>query len=204
MASYTVTQVLQIANVCQYLAADAEAKGGRTRNGFERPGLSRLIYIVKNCVNWLNTFNPSSTLLLGQSNYLFSLCQPYVGQALQIIGNSTAGTIVNPATGVFSTIQEVYLQFTVGVTSSPQLVNGVNVTLPNSGTNQIVLPLVNILNQSILVTKDGVPLPIGATDRISFTPIYTLSSVTITLGPSGTNFNTNDLFVISGLQYIAI
>jgi len=202
--AYTVAQVLQIANVCQYLAADDEVKKDFTSNGFTRPGLSRLIYMVKNDVSWLNTYNPASSSLTGRYNYLFSLCQPYVGRALQIIGSSSSGIIVNPATGVFSTIQEVYLQFIVGTTTSPQLVNGVNVTLPSAGTNQIILPLSNILNQSIAVTKDGVPLPISATDRVSFTPIYTLSSVTVTLAPAGVNFQNGDLYVISGLQYVAL
>lgn len=202
--AYTVVEVLQIADVCQFLAKDAESAGNIFRGKYERSGLSRLIYIVKSSVNWLNSYNPGSSTLSGKANYLLSLCQPFVGQALQILGNSTTGTIVNPATGVFSTIQMVLLEFTVGVTSSPQVVNGVNVTLPTAGTNQIVLPLANILNQSVFVTKDGVPLPIGATDRVSFTPVYTLSSVTITLGPSGTNFQTNDLFVISGLQYVTL
>lgn len=201
---YTTAEILQIADICQFLAADDEANKNFNFGGFKRPGLSRLIYIVKSSVNWLYTYNPSSSQLLGQVNYLFSLCQPYVGQALQIIGGGGSGIIVNPATGVLSTIQMVLLEFIVGVTSSPQLVNGVNVTLPVAGEDQIVLPLSNVLNQSVFVTKDGVPLPIGATDRVSYTPIYTLSSVTITLGPSGTVFQTNDLFVISGLQYVAI
>lgn len=202
--AYTVAQVLQIANVCQYLAADDEAKRTQQYAGFMRPGLSRLIYVVKSDVTWLNSYNPSSTTLPGRANYLFSLCAPYVGQALVIIGNSSSGTIVNPATGVFSTIQSVLLEFTVGVTSSPQVVNGVNVTLPSPGGNQITLPLSNVLNNSIAVVKDGAVLPIGATDRISFTPVYSLSSVILTLGPSGTTFQTNDQYIITGLQYIAL
>ena len=109
-----------------------------------------------------------------------------------------------PATGVISTIQQVYLQFTVGVTSSPQSVNGVNVTLPTNGQTQIVLSLSGIIDKSIFVIKDGVELPIGATDRVSFTPVYTPTSVTITIGPTGTSFQNNDLFVIQGLQYIAL
>lgn len=202
--AYTVTEILQIADICQFLAKDSESKGYLFRGTYERKGLSRLIYIVKSAVNWLNSYNPSSSTLSGKANYLFSLCQPFVGQALQIIGSGGSGTIVNPATGVVSTIQQVYLQFTVGVTTSPQVVNGVNVTLPTNGQTQIVLPLSNIMNNSIFVVKDGVELPISATDRVSFTPIYTLSSVTLTIGPSGTTFQNNDLFVIQGLQYVTI
>lgn len=199
---YTTSEILEIADVCEYLAADSQSQGMLFRGSYERTGLSRLIYIVKNGLQWLFDYNPSSSSLLGQANYLFSLCQPFVGRALQILGSGGSGTIVNPATGIVSTIVAFDLEFIVGTTSSPQVINGVNVTLPTNGTNQIILPLEFVLSQSVTVEKDTVPLPIALTDRQSYTPIYTSTSVTITLGPSGTNFQNGDLFVIRGLQYV--
>lgn len=198
--AYTTTEVLEIADICQFLAKDNESKGDLFRGGYSRRGLSRLIYIVKSSVDWLFTYNPSDSTLLGKVNFLFSLCQPFVGQALQIIGSGGSGTIVNPATGAQSTIEVVYLEFIVGVTASPQVVNGVNVTLPTSGDTQIVLPIPNILNKSISVTKDNTPLPIALADRSSFTPIYTTPSVTINVND---DFSNGDLFVIQGLQYVS-
>lgn len=198
---YTTSEVLEIAEVSQFLAKDDEAKGMLLRGGYGRIGLSKLIFVVRDAVQWLLDYNPSSSSLLGQANYLFSLCQPFVGRALQILGSGGSGTIVNPATGVVSTIQVVYLEFIVGVTSSPQVVNGVNVTLPNDGDNSMVLPLENIMNQSITVIKGGQPLPIGLIDRESFTPIYTSSSVTISVND---NFETGDLFQIQGLQFVTV
>ena len=198
--AYTTAETLQIADICQFLAKDSESQGQLLRGGYSRNGLSRLIYIVKSSVNWLYTYNPSDSTLLGKANYLFSLCQPFVGQALQIIGSGGSGTIVNPATGVVSTIQEVLLQFIVGTTPSPVIVNGVSVTLPTDGQSQIILPLPNILNNSITVTKDNSPLPIGLSGRDSFTPIYTTPSVTINMNDPFTN---DDLIVIQGLQFIS-
>jgi hypothetical protein len=58
----------------------------------------------------------------------------------------------------------------------------------------------DILNKSITVTKDNVPLPIGFSDRESFTPIYTTPSVTINVND---NFANGDLIVIQGLQYVS-
>lgn len=197
--AYSTTEILDIAEISGYLAADSESQGMLFRGSYERQGLSRLIYIVRTAVQWLFDYNPSSSSLLGQANYLFSLCQPFVGRALQILGSGGSGTIVNPATGVVSTIQVVYLEFIVGVTSSPQVVNGVNVTLPNNGDSSMVLTLPNVMNQSISVIKGGVPLPIGLTDRESFTPIYTSLDVTISVNDP---FETGDLFVISGLQFV--
>lgn len=198
--AYTTTEILDIASICQFLSKDDEARSNLFRGKYERIGLSRLIYLVRDAVQWLFDYNPSSDNLLGQSNYLFSLCQPYVGQALQILGSGGSGTIVNPATGVQSTIEVVYLEFIVGTTSSPQLVNGVNVTLPVDGESQIILPIPDIMNKSISVTKDNVPLPIGFNDRESFTPTYTTPSVTISVNVP---FQNGDLFVIQGLQFVS-
>ena len=115
------------------------------------------------------------------------------------------GTIVNPSTGVLSTLQTIYLEFIVGVTSSPQVVNGVNVNLPAEGDNSFVMNLPNIMNASVGVTKDTVPLPTSLLDRLSFTPIYTLNNITITLSPSpDTKFVNGDLIVVTGLQFVAL
>lgn len=202
---YTVAEILDIAGVCEYLAADNESQGLLWRGRYERPGLSRLIYIVHSSVAWLNDYNPNASTLLGKANYLFSLCLPFVGRALQILGSGGSGTIVNPSTGVISTIRTIYLEFIIGTTSSPQMVNGVNVTLPAEGDNSFVMPLPDIMNGSIGVTKDTVPLPTSLLDRYSFTPIYTLNNITITLSPSpDTKFVNGDLIVVTGLQFVAL
>lgn len=197
---YTTAETLEIAEICQFLAKDDEVKGMHFRGGYERIGLSRLIYMVRDAVQWLYDYDPGSGSLLGQVNYLFSLCMPFVGRALQIMGSGGSGTIVNPATGVQATIEVVYLEFIVGVTASPQVVNGVSVDLPANGDSQIILPIPNILNKSITVTKDNVPLPTGLSDRESFTPIYTTPSVTINVNDT---FANGDLIVIQGLQYVS-
>lgn len=203
--AYTIAEILDIARVSEYLAADDEANGYLFRGSYERRGLSRLIYIVRSSVSWLNDYNPNASTLLGKALYLLSLCQPFVGRALQILGSGGTGTIVNPSTGVLSTLQTIYLEFIVGVTSSPQVVNGVNVNLPVEGDNSFVMNLPNIMNASVGVTKDTVPLPTSLLDRLSFTPIYTLNNITITLSPSpNTKFVNGDLIVVTGLQFVAL
>lgn len=203
--AYTVSEILDIARVSEFLAADDQSLAGIWRGSYERNGLSRLIYIVRSSVSWLNDYNPTATTLLGKANYLFSLCQPFVGRALQILGSGGNGTIVNPTTGVLSTIRTIYLEFIVGVTASPQVVNGVNVDLPVEGDNSFVMALPNIMNASVGVTKDTVPLPTTLLDRVSFTPIYTINNITITLSPSpDTKFVNGDLIVVTGLQFVAL
>lgn len=189
--AYTISQILQISNICVYLAADDEAQGNVFRGSYERPGLSRLIYLITQGVNWLNNYNPSDTTLYGKAMYLFSLCMPFVGRALQIIGSGGSGTIVNPATGVISTIVSKTVEFKVGDSGS----------LLNAGDTSLVLNYTSILNASVSVVVDGVPLPITQSDRLSFTPIYSTSSVTL-------NFNAGaiagQVYVIMFLQYVTV
>ena len=190
--AYTTTEVLQISDICQFLAADSEAQGNLFRGGYERVGLSRLIYIVKSSVNWLNSYNPSDSTLLGKANYLFSLCQPFVGQALQILGSGGSGTIVNPATGVISTIVARYIDFTIGAIGS----------LMNAGDVTLVLNYTSVLSSSVSIALDGTDLPAGTfTDRIAFNAVYTSNNVTITFNQVVAN---NQVYSIKFLQYVTI
>lgn len=190
--AYTTTEVLQISDICQFLAADSEAQGNLFRGGYERIGLSRLIYIVKSSVNWLNSYNPSDSTLLGKANYLFSLCQPFVGQALQILGSGGSGTIVNPATGVISTIVARYIDFTIGASGS----------LMNAGDVTLVLNYTSVLSSSVSIALDGTDLPAGTfTDRIAFNAVYTSNNVTITFNQGAIN---SQVYSIRLLQYISV
>lgn len=190
--AYTTTEVLQISDICQFLAADSEAQGNLFRGGYERVGLSRLIYIVKSSVNWLNSYNPSDSTLLGKANYLFSLCQPFVGQALQILGSGGSGTIVNPATGVISTIVARYIDFTIGASGS----------LMNAGDVTLVLNYASVLSSSVSIALDGTDLPAGTfTDRIAFNAVYTSNNVTLTFNQAAVN---NQVYSIRFLQYVTV
>lgn len=190
--AYTTAQILQISDICQFLAADSEAEGSLFRGSYERVGLSRLIYIVKSSVNWLNSYNPSDFTLLGKSNYLFSLCQPFVGQALQILGNGGSGTIVNPATGVISTIVARNIEFTIGAGGS----------LMNAGDTVLVLSYTSVLSASVIISIDGTDIPIGTyLDRIACNVIYTSNNITLTFNEGTIN---TQVYSIKFLQYITV
>jgi hypothetical protein len=188
---YTTTEVLDIAEICQFLAKNDEVKGNLFRGGYERIGLSRLIFMVRDAVQWLFDYNPSSSSLLGQTNFLFSLCQPFVGQALQIIGSGGSGTIVNPATGVISTIIAQTIEFVVGDVGAPIL----------NGQTSMVLNYTSVLSSSVYISLDGVDLPVGVSDRISFNVIYISNNITITFNQA---VITGQLYSVRFLQYIAI
>jgi hypothetical protein len=198
-----IATIISYGNICSYLAANDFAKQRLLKSRSFQTKLPQKLDIATNLVTWAYGQNPNDTSLISTGNYLYQLCGKYIAEAQLVISGAGTGSIVNPATGVVSTILAVYLEFIVGVTSSPVLVNGVNVTLPINGETSFVLPLANILDGSIGVAKDTVPLPTLLTDRYSFTPMYTPSSVTININ-NGNAFTNGDLFVITGLQYVSI
>lgn len=189
--AYSTIEILDIAEVSEFLAADSQSEGYLFRGSYERIGLSRLIYIVRNAVSWLYSYNPSSSSLLGQANYLFSLCQPFVGRALQILGSGGSGTIVNPATGIVSTIVAQDIQFAVGDIGAPIL----------AGATSFTLSYDSVLSSSVEITLDGAVLPIGSSDRKSFTVIYTANNIQITFNEAVIN---GQLYSVKLLQYVTI
>ena len=198
-----IATIISYGKISSYLAANDFSRQKLLNRKTFNTRLPQRLDVATNLVEWAYGQNSNDTSLISTGNYLYQLCGKYIAEAQLIISGAGSGAIVNPATGVASTILAVYLEFVVGTTASPVLVNGVNVTLPVAGATSFVLPLASILDASIGVTKDTVPLPTLLTDRYSFTPIYTVNDVTININ-NGNQFTNGDLFVITGLQYVSI
>jgi len=199
--SVDVSAYIAYGKCTQFLAATDVATQNLLKGGALVERYARQVYIVRKQIQYRQSVDSGDATLDPTSNYLYALCGKYIQRAKQLIANMGNGIIINPATGAESTLQPVLLQFVVGVTASPVSVNGVNVTLPVAGDTQIVLPLTYILNNSLSFTKDNTPLPVGLTDRESFTPLYTNNNVTINVNDA---FANGDLIVITGLQFVAI
>jgi hypothetical protein len=197
-----VNTYIDYGNVSSFLAQNDFSGQNVLSGGKFNSDLPMRLSMVTRLVEWKYNQNANDASLTNTGNYLYQLCGKYIQQAKLIIANNMPGIIINPANGAQSTLQPVYLQFRVGVTSSPVSVNGVNVTLPNAGENSIVIPLTYLL-ASLEVTLDGVEVPQSDPFQTSYNAIYTNSNVTITLANGGV-FNNNDLWIISGLQFVAI
>lgn len=191
MAVDTISNIITYGEISEYLAANDASSQLLFRGNTLVQKLSRLIYIVRKQVQNLYNVDPTNNTLNETANYLYALCGKYVNQAKLIIGSGGSGSIINPATGVISTIVSQTLEFKIGDVGS----------LMNAGDISLVLNYTSILNSSVSVVVDGVPLPITQSDRLSFTPIYSTPSVTL-------NFNQGALdtqvYVIMFLQYISI
>jgi hypothetical protein len=198
----TTATVIPIAKICQYLAASDQQEQSLLKSRFLRGNLSRAIYMVRNSVEWLNEVSPTSQELTLQTNYLYWLCQPYIGEAKYILNQGGSGQIVNPATGLASSIGEVFYQITVDVSGAPPLTNG---------DIHVVIPDEFIMVNSLQVTVDSVVLPYGAyTDRMSYTVNYTNANATINFFNGGINppenigVQSGQIIQIRGQKFVTI
>lgn len=197
-----IQTVIDYGNISSYLAANDFAQQNFLMGGVINSDLPMRLSLVTRLVEWNFNRLSTDTSLIDTGNYNFQLLGKYLNPAKEIKANNMPGIIINPATGAQSTLQPVYLQFRVGVTSSPQVVNGVNVTLPTAGSSSFVMPLTYVL-ASIEATLDGVEVPINDPLQLSYNPVYTNNNVTISLADSAT-FQNDQLWIFSGLQFVAI
>lgn len=187
MALPTTAEVLNISSVCQFLAHDDEKKQLLRRGFFLRQGLWRMIYAVREGIQWLFDTYPSDTTLPQKTTYLYWLCTPYIAQAESIIDGGGSGTIVNPSTGTASTVTAYELQFTVGDVGAPM----------NAGDTVLVLNYTDFITNSVKAFLDGTRTPQNLMTQISCNIVYNPTNVTITWNQGVQNGQT---YIIDGLR----
>lgn len=94
----TVTEIIEVAKVSQYLSANEIQKKGLFGGGIDGL-LPTKIYNIRKSVEWLNTLDNTDTTLVATANYLLSLCGMYALEAENIIGIGGGGSIA-PVTPV--------------------------------------------------------------------------------------------------------
>lgn len=195
-----VTLYTNYGKISSFLAASDFARQDLLKGGAFNTDLPQLLSVVTDLVDWNNTRDSSDETLVDTANYLYQLCGKYLPRAKQLIANMGQGLIVNPATGAVSILAPFYIEFYVGVTASPVVINGQNVTLPSVGDTSMTIPLTYI-KQSLEIELDGISVPRVATDRIAANVNYTNNDATITVNSP---FAYNQLWVIQGDQYQAV
>lgn len=91
----TITAIIQIAKISQYLATNRILKGGLYAAGISL-WLPRLLYCVRKNVEWAYGNDADYEDIQYTANYLFALCAPFNAEAQYILNNGTGGTIVSP------------------------------------------------------------------------------------------------------------
>lgn len=186
-----VSTYLNIARVCQYLAADGYSKRSLFQGSDDRQRQAALLFMTRKVINWQNNLNPNNSNLPKMSNYMYSLCNPYVREANRIIDAGDTGNIVNPSTGNNVTIATPFIQFRVGDVGA----------LMTAGQTSLVLNYAGVVNPSIEITVDGVEMPYFEDESQSYTATYNPTNVQIDFTEGVAN---GQLFIIHMVQLVNV
>jgi hypothetical protein len=94
---YTVPEIIEIAKVSEYLAANDIARGSLFGQ-LTDPRLAKMLYMERKAVEWVEEHDSANTSLRGCADYLYALCGAYALKAARIIGLGGSGTVVTPTT----------------------------------------------------------------------------------------------------------
>lgn len=202
MALFPISDIINWANISQYLGEFYLTKNMLLKGGDVNRNYPVLIGMEADILDFMNGFDPSEENIDAVANYAYSITK-YIAEVKVIAGQGGSGGIVNPATGAAATVEAFQLSFELGTTSSPQTVNGVSVTLPSNGATSIILPLENVISNSVEFVAGGVVIPPTAINNAVYVNMaYTSSQVTITL--NGFAFSTGNNYIIQGLQLVSV
>lgn len=125
--SYPTSSVITWAKGSQGLAAIGEYKKKSLTGSSVDPDLYRKIYIERTSLEWQLSQNPtdSDNILVGQTNYVYDLCFPYMLEAQSISGSG--GLVIDPVTSGFPDPYD----FVVAASSTPIKDGDSSVTLSN-------------------------------------------------------------------------
>lgn len=187
-----IVTYLNIARICQYLAADGNSRKLLLQGGGNRPSQSALLFVTRESVQWQYDIDPNASHLPKMANYMYSLCNPYVHNAQAIIDSGSTGSIVNPSTGNNVTIATPFIQFRIGDVGAPMVAGETSLTLNYAG----------VVNPSVEITLDGVEIPYGSDPaNFEYTVTYNANNVVIVFS---NGVVTDQLFMIHLFQLVNV
>lgn len=86
----SITTILQLGPICQYLASAAVRNNTYYNGKPVNKGLPALLFIETSTLQWMYTHNPNNSTITGVANYLYSLEAPFAQQAQTILNNQSA------------------------------------------------------------------------------------------------------------------
>jgi hypothetical protein len=179
-------------NISSFLAMDDFSSRNQLNGSSFNSDLPMRLSLVTRIVQWNYNRDPNDTTLVNTGNYLYSLCGRYIQEAKTILGTGGSGIIINPATGLISTIVAQNIEFTIGQPGS----------LMNVGDTTLVLNYTFVMGASVIISIDGADIPIGTyADRIACNVIYTSNNITLTFNQAVVN---NQVYSVKFLQYVTI
>ena len=167
----TIPEIIDIANISQYLASKDVAFDGIFNWGSLDKDLPLKIYDVRVAVEWMYNQNQSYSTLPQVATYLYQLCGKYTGVAKGINAQNSGQVTYSTNTGqILNGLMPVHYQFTVG-----------DVNAPLDGTNSTFIINDNrIVAGSFDLALDGLETPESQTNQVSYQELYTTSTITVT------------------------
>lgn len=133
----TITQILDIAKISQYIAT-IDIESGKSYGKRIVPETPQILYNERKAVEYWYNLSPNDPSLIETSNYLYSLCRGYNLQAQQIAGTGGVITPVIPSQIPNPLIFEV----------SPTTV------VPSGATSAIITGFIGF---NVLFVRNGIP-----------------------------------------------
>jgi len=167
----TILEIIDIANISQYLASKDVAFDGMFNYGSLDKDLPLKIYDVREAVEWMYAQDPNYSSLFQVATYLYQLCGKYSGIAKGIAAQNSGQVTYNTNTGqILNGLMPVHYQFTVGDLSAP--LDGTNLSF--------VINDIRIVAGSFDLHLDGLETPESQTTQVSYQELYTTTTITVT------------------------
>jgi len=135
----TVSQIINIAKISQYLSKIDVAKGSLFGQRIA-PNTPQILYAERKAVEWLYDLDPADSSLTLTANYLYSLCRGYNLQASNISGGGGSVSPITPVSPVPSPYQFI-------VASSGNVIN----------TGEASATLTAFIGYNLLFSRGGIP-----------------------------------------------
>lgn len=195
-APYSIPDIIQIAQISTALSIQDIERKNVYGNQIVDKELPALLNMEWKTLQWCYDSGYDADDLDARGAYVYALCIKYLQKALAYLGQS-GGTIVNPSTGLSSTIESVFYQGTVDGAG--------NITL-TTGQTEIIVPDDYIMVNSIVMIVDNAELPVGNyTDRYSYTVSYSTTEATITFynGSPNIGLQNSQIVQIRGFKFVS-
>lgn len=138
--AYSVQQILQIAEISEYIARTNEQKGSLFGQRIS-PYTSTVLYMERKGVQYIYDNDPTDSTLTQTAWYLYSLCRGYNLKASNILNGGSGGS-VSPVT---PTIPPVPYQFIVAASGN----------LINAGESSVTISA--FIGFNLLFARNGIP-----------------------------------------------
>lgn len=96
---YSIPTIIEIADICQYLAEVDNLKKRSFRNGALVNHLPQLLYMENSTLRWLYETDPTNVSLDSVGKYVFALCSGYVARAVDIMTGGQGGSVAVISSG---------------------------------------------------------------------------------------------------------